>query len=157
MKINIFIDISTLTPYLAKLWVSTYGPKCCQPIKLQGFLKCNISRKKWMMNFTFGMQINIEVFYKLIVSLWVCMVRHAQSTQNNNFILSLQYLKENVKDRVDFSLLIIVKRFFKVLLSFLMCVARYGQITQNKKLAISLFHTQCYIPWIFYTYKPWCQ
>ena len=35
------------------------APICCQPIKLQGSLKCNISRKKWMMNFTFGMLINI--------------------------------------------------------------------------------------------------
>ena len=50
----------------------------------------------------------------------------------------MQYLKENVKDGVDFSLLIIVKRFFKVILSFLMCVARHAQITQNKKFAISL-------------------
>ena len=66
------------------------------------------------------------------------MTRHAQSTQNNNFIISLQYLKENVKDGVDFSLLIIVKRLFKVILSFLMCVARHAQITQNKKFAISL-------------------
>ena len=57
------------------------------------------------------------------------MARHAESTQNNNFIISLQYLKEHVKDGVDFSLLIIVKRFFKVILSFLMCVA-----TAMKKL-----------------------
>ena len=49
---------------------------------VQDSWKCNISRKKWMMKFVFGMQINIEVFYKLILSLWVCIVRHAQSTQN---------------------------------------------------------------------------
>ena len=66
------------------------------------------------------------------------MARHAQNIQNNNFVISLQYLKENVNDGVDFSLLIIVKRFFKVILSFLMCVARHAQITQNKKFAISL-------------------
>ena len=64
----------------------------------------------------------------------MCMARHAQSTQNNNFILSLQYLKENVKDGVDFSQLIVAKRFFKVMLSFFMCVARNAQITQNKKV-----------------------
>ena len=64
------------------------------------------------------------------------MTRHAQSTENNNLIISLQYLKENVKDGVDFSLLIIVKLFFKVILSFFMCVTRHAQITQNKKLAI---------------------
>ena len=66
------------------------------------------------------------------------MVRHAQSTLSNNFITSLQYLKENVNDGVDFSLLIIVKRLFKLILSFFMCVARHAQITQNKKFAISL-------------------
>ena len=54
------------------------------------------------MKFFFGMQINIEVFYKLIVSLWVCITRHDQSTQNNKFALSLQYLKENIKDESDF-------------------------------------------------------
>ena len=43
-----------------------------------------------------------ESFYKLIVSLRVCVSRHAQSTQNNKFTISLQYLKENVKDELDF-------------------------------------------------------
>ena len=80
---------------------------------------------------------NTTFFYKLIASLWVCMVRHVQSIQGNNFIISSQYLKENVKDGGlnDFSLLIIVKRFFRVILSFLMCVAR---ITRNRKFVISL-------------------
>ena len=62
----------------------------------------------------------------------------SQSTQNNNFIISLQYLKESLKDGVVFSLLISVKRFFKVILSFLMCVARRAQLTQNKMFVISL-------------------
>ena len=79
--------------------------------------------KHELWNKFFFLQINTKSFYKLIVSLWVCMARHAESTQNNNFIISLQYLKEHVKDGVDFSPLIIVKRFFKVILSFFMCVA----------------------------------
>ena len=37
-----------------------------------------------------------------VVSLWVCVARHAQSTQNNKFAISLQHLKENIKDEVDF-------------------------------------------------------
>ena len=77
-------------------------------------------------------------FYKLIVSLWVCMATHAQSIRNNNFIIFFQYLKENIKNGADFSLLIIVKRFFRMILSFLICVARHAQITQNKKFTISL-------------------
>ena len=43
VKTNIVIDIST--KLLAKFWVSKFEPKCCQPIKLQDSLKCNIVRK----------------------------------------------------------------------------------------------------------------
>ena len=46
--------------------------------------------------------INAKVFYKLIVSRWVCVDRHAQSTQNNKCAISLQYLMENVEEEVDF-------------------------------------------------------
>ena len=74
METNIVVDISTPDPYLAKFWFSGYWPRCCQPIKLQDSLKCNISRKKWMMKLIFGMQIYIEVFYKLILSFWVCAI-----------------------------------------------------------------------------------
>ena len=73
MKTNIIIDISPPIPYLAKFWFSSYGPKCCQSIKLQDSMKFNISRKKRMMNCIFGMQITIEVFCKLILSFWVCL------------------------------------------------------------------------------------
>ena len=43
---------------------------------------------KWMMNFIFGIQINIEVFCKLILSFWLCITRHAQSSQNKFGYLS---------------------------------------------------------------------
>ena len=35
------------------------------------------------------MQINIEVFYKLILSFWVYVTRHAQSTQNKFAYLAI--------------------------------------------------------------------
>ena len=50
----------------------------------------------------FMLQINTEVFNKLILSLYVCIARHAHITQNNNFSISLQDLEENKKDEVDF-------------------------------------------------------
>ena len=53
LKTNVVVDISAPIPYLAKFWFSSYGPKCCRPIKLQDTLKCNISRKKWIMKFIF--------------------------------------------------------------------------------------------------------
>ena len=43
-----------------------------------------------------------KIFYELIVSFWMCITGHAQSTQSNKFATSLQYLKENVKDKIDF-------------------------------------------------------
>ena len=46
----------------------------------------------------------MEVLYKLIVSLWVCVARHAQSTQNNKFAFYSQYLKKSLKDEADFLL-----------------------------------------------------
>ena len=55
-----------------------------------------------MTNFIFGMQIKIEVFYELILSFWVCVTRHAESTQSNKFVISLQCLNENIKDEVEF-------------------------------------------------------
>ena len=44
---------------------------------------CNISRKKWAMNF-FCFQINAKVFYKVVVSFWMCVIMLAQSIQNKN-------------------------------------------------------------------------
>ena len=38
METNVVVDISPPIPYLAKFWFSSYGPKCCQPIKLQDSL-----------------------------------------------------------------------------------------------------------------------
>ena len=94
MKTSIVIDISPPIKYLAKFCFSSYGQKCCWPIELPVSLKCNISRKKWIVKFIFSMQRNIEIFYKLLLPFWVCVSRHAQSTQNKKCI-SLQYLHEN--------------------------------------------------------------
>ena len=74
-------------------------PKCTQN-KLAYF--CNILRKIKGMKLIFCLQINMKVFHRLIVSLWVRVPSHSQSAQNNKFAMSLQYLKENMKNEVDF-------------------------------------------------------
>ena len=66
------------------------------------------------MKFIFGMQINIEVFCKLILLFWVCVARHAQITQNSMFAIRLQYLKENLEDEVDFLPAYNHQRFLKI-------------------------------------------
>ena len=47
------------------------------------------------------MQINIEVFYKLILSFWVCVTRHTQITQNQNLHI-FAISPEKHGDEVDF-------------------------------------------------------
>ena len=131
MKTNIIIDISL--PYLAKFWVSAYGPKCCQPINLQHSLNCNILRKKWMMKFVFYMQINIEVFKKVMLSLWLSLTRHAQSTQISS--ISLQYLHKSKGYEVDFLHVDKHKRFLQ---DDMVCIARNAQSTQNNRLIFYL-------------------
>ena len=54
------------------------------------------------MKLRFGLQINAKVFYKLIVLLSVCVARYAQSALNKKFAIFSQYLKENLKNEVDF-------------------------------------------------------
>ena len=51
----------TFHHHFTRFWFWSYGPKCYQPIKLQDFLKCSVSEKKWMMKGFFGMQINKKV------------------------------------------------------------------------------------------------
>ena len=48
------------------------------------------------------------------ISLWVYKARQAQSTKNNQFTISLQYLKENMKDEVDFLPADKCWRFFQI-------------------------------------------
>ena len=93
MKTYIVVDISSPIPYLGKFWFSSYGPKCCQPMKLQDFLNCDISRKKGMMKSIFDMQINIRSFRNMTLSFWVYIASLAQSAQNK-FTISFKHLKK---------------------------------------------------------------
>ena len=44
----------------------------------------------------------IKVSYKVILSILVGMIKHSQSTQNNKFVISLQYFKKQNRNGVDF-------------------------------------------------------
>ena len=56
-----------------------------------------------MKKFVCGMHINIEVFFKLILSFWVCVASHARSVQNKKFAY-LCNLSRKTWDEVDFLL-----------------------------------------------------
>ena len=122
--------------YLAKFCFFSYGPKCCQPIKLQDSWKCNISRKKGMMKFIFVIQINIKVFYQLMLPFLVCIARLVQSTQNKKFAYLCNISRKTWGFKWFFCLQINTKVFYKMILSFWVCAIRVTQSTQNNKFSI---------------------
>ena len=80
----------------------------------------------------FCLEINTKVFYKLIVSLWVCVARHGQITQNNKFTIFFYiftiYLNENGKDELDLLPTDKCQRFLQIAIIILgVC----GQICPN--------------------------
>ena len=132
-----FFYFSSPIPYLVKFWFSVYGPKYCQPIKLQDSLKCDISKKKWMMNFYHGIHIKIKVVYKLMLSFWVCVTTHGQCIQNKcSYVCTTSRKSWGIK--LIFCLQISKNVFYKLIVSILMFLARHAQVTQNNKFAISL-------------------
>ena len=142
MKTNIVIDISLSILYLAKFWCSSYGPKCCQPIKLPHSLKWNILKKKWIMKCIFGMHINIEVFYRLIKTIIYGVCNQAQSTQNNKFPYLCDISRKAWRMNLIFCLKINANVFHKMIVSLGVCVSRHAQSTQNSKFAIFLQYLQ---------------
>ena len=48
------------------------------------------------------MILDIKIFYKLVILFLLVIARHAQSTRNSKFVISLQYLEKEGRDEVDF-------------------------------------------------------
>ena len=94
------LNVEVFCQLMLSLWVSL--TRHAQNTQNKFLYLCNISIKAWGMKLVFCLQINIKVFYKMIVSLWMCIARYIQSTHNNKFTISLEYVKQNVKDEVDF-------------------------------------------------------
>ena len=46
--------------------------------------------------------LNIKVFYKVMLSLLMGMIKHSQITPCNKFAIFLQYLQKEFSDEVDF-------------------------------------------------------
>ena len=87
-----------------------------------------------------------ELFLQIDSMNLMGMVRHSQSSQNSKFVMSLQYLKNELRDevvalhvskhqsflQVNFKTLG-VKVSYKVILSLLMDLIKHSQITQSNK------------------------
>ena len=80
----------------------------------------------------------MEVFYKLIISFWVCVTKNAQSTQNNKFAISLQYLYKDVSDEVDFLHSDKHKDLLQIDATILMEIVRHSQNSEKSKFSMFL-------------------
>ena len=94
-------------------------------------------KKEGNMKFIFGMQINIEVFYKLVQSFWVYIAKHTQNTQNK-FAYLCNILRTTFEMRLTFYLQINTNVFYSLIVSLWLCVASHSQSTENNKFATSL-------------------
>ena len=79
------------------------------------------------------MEININVLYKLILLFLMTIARHIQSTQNDNFAISLQEGREGSS-----CLQINFKLSCNFILPNLVVMASHTQSTENNKFAKSL-------------------
>ena len=57
---------------------------------------------KLVIKLIFCIQISFESFQQIDTMILMRMVKNSQSSQNRKFSMSLQYLKKEVKDEVDF-------------------------------------------------------
>ena len=103
MKLIFWLQINSKVFYklIASLWLCVAVMLKVPKITNKQYL-WNILWNMWRMKFFFCLKITIKNVFKLILSFLMCLPRHDQITQNNNFTISLQYVKKEVSDDVDF-------------------------------------------------------
>ena len=69
-----------------------------------------------------------------------CVARHASITQNNKFAVSLQYLKKEVSDEVDFLHVDKHENLLQIDTMILIGIVKHSQSSQNIKFAMSLHY-----------------
>ena len=127
-----------------------------------------------MTKFIFGMQVNIEVFpklilsfwvcatidtevfYKVILSFWVCATRHAQTTKKKKFAYLCNISRNSWREKLIFCLQMNTKVFYILIVSVWVCVVKHAQSTQNnilrKNWVMKLIFKACYklIVWFWW-------
>ena len=98
MKTDIIIKMAPISgkPLILELWAEILLAN-----EIAGFFKIKCLKKEVNCEMNFGMQINIKVFCKLILSFWVCVARLAQSSQNKKRAYLCNISKRN-RENKDF-------------------------------------------------------
>ena len=111
----------TTNPISRKILILELWAKMLLANEIARFFRMQCLTKEVNDEVFFGMQINIEVFYKFILSFWVSIAGHAQSTQSKKFA----YLC----NKLIFCLLINTEVFYKFIGLLWVCIAGHAQNT----------------------------
>ena len=90
------------------------------------------------MKLIFCLQMNVKGFFKLLLSFYVCVTRHTQITQDSKFAVSLQYLKKELSDEVDFLHADKHEILLQIDSMILMGIVKHSQSSQNSMFTMSL-------------------
>ena len=90
------------------------------------------------MKLIFCLQMNVKGFFKLLLSFYVCVTRHTQITQDSKFAVSLQYLKKELSDEVDFLHAGKHEILLQIDSMILMGIVKHSQSSQNSMFTMSL-------------------
>ena len=82
--------------------------------------------------------MNVKGFFKLLLSFYVCVTRHTQITQDSKFAVSLQYLKKELSDEVDFLHADKHESLLQIDSMILMGIVKHSQSSQNSMFTMSL-------------------
>ena len=107
-------------------------------------------QKKVRDKFDFCTNINIAVFFKLIVSFLVPLVEHVQRTQNNKFAKPFEHPNEGRRDEVGyfFFFLITIKVFYNFTYPFWWTypgIPKVLKLTKKQSELRNWFFVYCYI------------
>ena len=90
------------------------------------------------MKLIFCLQMNVKGFFKLLLSFYVCVTRHTQITQDSKFAVSLQYLKKELSDEVDFLHADKHESLLQIDSMILMGIVKHSQSSQHSMFTMSL-------------------
>ena len=90
------------------------------------------------MKLIFCLQMNVKGFFKLLLSFYVCVTRYTQITQDSKFAVSLQYLKKELSDEVDFLHADKHESLLQIDSMILMGIVKHSQSSQNSMFTMSL-------------------
>ena len=90
------------------------------------------------MKLIFCLQMNVKGFFKLLLSFYVCVTRHTQIAQDSKFAVSLQYLKKELSDEVDFLHADKHESLLQIDSMILMGIVKHSQSSQNSMFTMSL-------------------